>query len=68
MAGQSVLASGSSDSKASANEDDGTMTESITPDESPEAQTDAGKLKQLLGILRKVVGVKVLFSCLGVFA
>ena len=34
-------------------------TESLTPEEGVDQESDTGKLKQLLGVLRKVVGVKV---------
>lgn len=34
-------------------------TESITPEDGTDVESDAGKLRQLLGVLKKVVGVKV---------
>ena len=34
-------------------------TESLTPEEGSDQESDTGKLKQLLSVLRKVVGVKV---------
>jgi len=33
-------------------------TESLTPEEGADVESDAGKLKQLLGVLKKVIGVK----------
>lgn len=35
------------------------QTEAIAPEEGPEGESDAGKLKQLLSVLKKVIGVKV---------
>ena len=34
-------------------------TEAIAPEDGPEGESDAGKLRQLLSVLKKVVGVKV---------
>jgi hypothetical protein len=38
------------------------QTEAIAPEEGPEGESDAGKLKQLLSVLKKVIGVKVRLS------
>ena len=34
-------------------------TEQIAPEDGPEGESEAGKLRQLLSVLKKVVGVKV---------